>query len=128
MNLFLKLIFVCIAGVVLCLLVKKNSPEIALAISICIVLVCLTVIIRIAKALDSQFHTIEAFTYLSIEAFVPIIKCIAISVITQISCAICKDAGQTAVAYGLDFTGTIVLVLCMMPLINKLFQLVGGIL
>lgn len=128
MNLYLKLILVCVLGVVLSVLIKKNSPEIALILSISIIISCLLVIAKTSSVLEAQFRNIEAFSYLDMNAFGPLIKCVAISVITQISCAICKDAGHSAVAFGLEFTGSIAVVLCMMPLIESMFQLVGGIL
>ena len=128
MNLYFKLIFACILGGILALTVKKNSPEIAVLIGVCIVISTLIAAAEMISDLKSQFQSIELLTYLPKETFLPLLKCIAISVLTQISCALCKDCGQTAVAYGLEFTGSIVLILCMMPLIAALFQLIGGIL
>lgn len=128
MEIYLKLVSICILGGLFALIVKKHSPEISILICIATVLLAIWSAMDILTHLKSKFQTTELFSYLPRESFVPLVKCMAVSVITQIACGICKDVGQSAVAYSLEFAGGIVLVLCMIPLIDSLFQLLGGLL
>jgi stage III sporulation protein AD len=126
MYLYLKIIFVCVLGGILTAVVKKHSPEISLLLSIAIIAVCTSFVIDISMQIKTQSRSIDILSYMPTEMFLPMAKSIVVSVITQIACGLCKDSGQSAVAYGLEFTGNIVIILCMIPLIDMLFRVLGG--
>lgn len=128
MNVYVRLIFACVLGGILSVSVKKHSPEIAVVIGVSIVFACLMGAAEIISLVKQQFHSIELFSYLPQNTFLPLIKCIAVSIITQLACALCKDTGQSAAAYGIEFMGCMVIMLCILPLLEMLFQFIEGIL
>lgn len=127
MEFYFKIVVFSVLTGVFSLIVKKHSPEISFLISVAVVLVCCTTANGIVSQLKTHIQSYKIFSYFPQDIFLPLLKCTAISVITQISVSLCKDAGQSALASGIEFTGSIALVLCMMPLLDMLFQLIGGI-
>ena len=128
MEFFLKLVFISLLAGILALIVKKHSPEISFLISIAVILFGSATAIRVISQIKTHIQSYKILSYFPQDIFLPLLKCTAISVITQISVSLCKDAGQSAIASGLEFIGCIALVLCMIPLLDTLFQLIGGIL
>lgn len=128
MEIFLKLVFISLLAGILALIVKKHSPEISFLISIAVILFGSATAIRVISQIKTHIQSYKILSYFPQDIFLPLLKCTAISVITQISVSLCKDAGQSAIASALEFTGTVALVLCMMPLLDTLFRLIGGIL
>lgn len=128
MNIYLKLIFACVLGGLFSISVKKHSPEIAVVIGVSMIISCMMATAVLISLIKQQFQSLELLSYLPQNIFLPLIKCIAVSLITQLACGLCKDTGQSAAAYGLEFTGCVVLILCIMPLLEMLFQFIEGIL
>ena len=127
MEFYLKLVVFGVFAGVLALIVKKHSPEISILISVAVILVCFATVTGIVSQINSYIQSYEILSYFPQDIFLPLLKCIVISVIIQISVSLCRDAGQSAIASCLEFTGSIALILCMMPLLDTLFQLIGGI-
>ena len=128
MIIFLKLIFSRIIAAVLSLSIKKHNSEIAFLIIIASVMGCFSISVNLVQDYKSEILRVFETYHLSSDSFLPMLKCLIISFITQIACAICKDAGHSAVASSLELTGSIVITACMIPLFETLFQLIGGIL
>ena len=128
MTLYFKLLLVSILAAILSLTIKKHSPEISLLIMIASVFASISVTLSLISHIKTEVLESSFFNAVNRETFYPMLKCLGISFLTQISCGICKDAGQSAVAYGLEVTGGIVMILCVIPLLDSLFQIIGGIL
>ena len=57
---------------------------------------------------------------------VPVLKCLAIALVTKISVDLCRDASQTATASALEFAGTICAMSTVMPLLISVLKMLGG--
>lgn len=128
MSVYIKLLLGCLIAVILSLTVKKNNAEMALLIMITCVFFCLSTSASIASSYKSDLLNLFERLNLPINTFLPMFKCLLISFITQISCNLCKDAGSSAVACSLELAGNIAILICMLPLLEKMFQIIGGLL
>ena len=128
MNVFIKLAFVCIISAILGIFIKKYNPEISFLISIASLICCAAASIEFIIQLKQEYYAIKDTIYIDLNGIDVLLKCLAISSLTHLSCNICKDAGQGAAAFSLELTGNIVLIICMFPLISSLFQLVENLL
>ena len=127
MSLFLKLSACCILCGILSLSIKKHSPELSFVMMLASLIACVAVAADIFSEMKHQLSsTLDGM--IITEHFRPLLKCCCISIITQVSCGLCKDAGQAAAASGLEFVGSLVSVFCLLPLINALFSVIGGLL
>ena len=128
MSVYIKLLLGCIIAVILSLTVKKYNTEMAFMIMITCVIFCLSTAASILSSYKSDLlHLFERLS-LSFSTFLPLLKCLLISFVTQISCSLCKDAGSSAVACSLELAGNIAILICMLPLLEKMFQIIGGLL
>ena len=123
-----KLSFTCIISALFAVLIKKHSPEFSFLIGIAAIIACAMTSGLLITQVATEFRAIKEMTYINLLGIEILVKCLGISALTQLSCSLCKDAGQGAAACALELAGNLVLLLCMIPLIESLFQIVGDLL
>ena len=69
-----------------------------------------------------------ALTNLPLTLFVPVVKVTAIALVARFSCALCADAGQSALSSLLAAAGTLCALVCALPLMEALLEMVEGFL
>ena len=109
------------------LLLKKHNPETALMIGAATAAVLIGAALGILngfgelRRLSGQMIGKDSGLFLS-----PVLKCLAISIITKFSAEICKDASQNAAAAAVDFLGSVCALSVVMPLLLSVLQTIGG--
>lgn len=112
----------------LSIIVKKHTPEISMLIGIVFVIGCLFSIIELCFYLRSQLSALSRITQAYSEYFEPMYKCCGITIITQLCCGLCKDAGQNAVAVAFELMGVFMCLICTVPLIDQIICILGELL
>ena len=69
-----------------------------------------------------------SLTDLPLTLFVPVVKVTAIALVARFSCALCADAGQSALSSLLAAAGTLCALVCALPLMEALLEMVEGFL
>lgn len=110
------------------LLIKKSNPELALLLGAAAAIFCMFAAVRLCQQIGQQIQQWNRLTLLSGTFFVPLIKCLGISVVSQLGTNLCKDAGQSAAAMGLEICGNAAAAWCLLPLVNHLFTLIEELL
>lgn len=128
MDYILKLTAVCVITVIFSQLLKKNQPEMVLILGTCITIFSLFWIIDIYHGFVIRFKKWEYIVDLLNDYIMPLIKCFAISVISQYSVNLCKDAGQGAVASCLEVCSNIAVIWCVAPLFEQIFAIIEDLL
>ena len=125
MTILIKAAALAIAGAVLSLLLKRNAPELALALSIAISILAA----GLAMELVSQFREIIVLardqTGLSPAIVSPVLKCVGVGIVTRLAADLCKDAGQGAIASAVELCGAACAMVTAMPLIRSLLQMIS---
>ena len=119
----MKMSAVTITAAVLSLVVRKNNPEMALVFGLMTAVVCIW---GLSDLLGSLIEKIRQWQYnglIAQEFFTPLLKCLGISLVSQLGVGVCKDAGQSAAATGLELCGSVAAAWCLLPLIEHLFGL-----
>ena len=80
-----------------------------------------------ARALDFCERALS-LTDLPLTLFVPVVKVTAIALVARFSCALCADAGQSALSSLLAAAGTLCALVCALPLMEALLEMVEGFL
>ena len=57
----------------------------------------------------------------------PIMKCLAIAIVTRIASELCKDSAQNAAAAAVELAGTVCAVSTVMPLLMSVLKMIGGL-
>ena len=126
MELLIKSSAAALTAIVIGLLIKKSNPELSLLLSACTVAVILASVIGLAqgiKDLAEAVHTVSG----SKETLVsPVLKCVAIAVITKITTELCRDSSQASLASAVELAGTVCAVCIAMPLIMSMLKMIGA--
>ncbi|CEQ18407.1 stage III sporulation protein AD [[Clostridium] sordellii] len=123
----MKLVGLALVSTILCLIIKKDRPEMAMFIAI------LTGII-ILLSVTYQFNfIIESINELANKANIPtmyislIIKLIGIAYLMEFAIQICKDCGEGNIASKLEFGGKIIVMTMSFPILVSIIDMILNI-
>ena len=116
MDAALKLTALGLTAALLALVVKKQSPELALALSLCacalgagLLLKGIVPVLNLARSLADRAELDGSLT-------APLWKCLGLGLLTELSAAVCADAGQSALAKLVELGGGL---LCLVPFFSS---------
>ena len=106
------------------LLIKKSNPELSLMLGLGAAAVILLSSMNFAAGLRELAETVRKMTGGS-TLTAPVLKCLAIAVITRLSSELCRDSSQSAAACAVEFAGSICALSVSMPLILSVLTMIG---
>ena len=92
------------------------------------VLVGCAMLLPVLSELFDFCERVLLLTDLPLTLFVPVVKVTAIALVARFSCALCADAGQSALSSLLAAAGTLCALVCALPLMEALLEMVEGFL
>jgi len=119
----LKLCAVAVAAVVLTGLLRVYKPELALEAVICACLLLLLAIAGSFRESLSQLETLYGQLSYGRTYFPVILKALGIAYVTEFTSAICKDAGEKAIAGKVELAGKIAVFFTALPIFTSLLEL-----
>lgn len=125
MDIVIKGAAVGIISAVCALLIKKSNQEIGLVIAIAASAVICIAAAELFGSISDLIRYAISKSVLSSAIFLPIIKCVGIAIIVNISASLCKDAGQAGIASAVDVLGAAAAVFTALPLIKSLIEIIG---
>lgn len=123
-----RIVAVCLVGALLAVLLKKTSPDMALLLALA---VCLGVLAALTKGLEEVVTFLRELLEwggLSAELFVPLLKTVGIALISRTGGALCRDAGEGAMAGLVEMAGAFAAILVSLPLFRAAWQMLEGLL
>ena len=128
MDLVIKTAAAALTAAAAALVVKKSNPELALllsAVTVCVILISASGVLKNIVELSDTVKSV----YKGREIFIaPVFKCLAISIVTKISCELCRESTQNAMAAALELTGTLCALSSAMPMLKTMLKMIGGML
>lgn len=128
MELIVRIGAAAVLGAVVCLLLRRSNPELAIpAASV----VCAFALFTAADALRPVIRTLEqarSLSGLGEAYFLPVLKCVAIGLLTRAAADLCRDAGQGAMAGAVELGGTAAALYVSLPLLQTLLTLLEQLL
>ncbi|MGM9536691.1 MAG: stage III sporulation protein AD [Intestinibacter sp.] len=123
----MQIIGIAIISTVLCLVLKKDRPEIANFVAITAgVAILLSVVLKLN-------FIVEEINSLAERANIPsmyislIIKLIGIAYIMEFAVSLCKDCGENNIASKLEFGGKIIIMSMSFPILLSIIDVIIGI-
>ena len=123
-----KLTALALTAALLALVVKKQSPELALALTLCacalgagLVLSGLRPVLELASSLGRRAELDGTLT-------APLWKCLGLTLLTELAASVCADAGQNALAKLVELGGGILCVVVSLPLLQAVLALIEELL
>ena len=123
----MQIIGIAIISTALCLVIKKDRPEIAMIIGI------LTGLIILTSVIFKLGFIIESINNLANKANIPsiyitlIIKLIGIAYLMEFAIQLCKDCGEGNIASKLEFGGKIIVMTMSFPILLSIEEMVLNI-
>jgi len=128
MDLVIRAVILGVVGAVLCLVMRKNSPEVGLLLALAVALLVVGLGAQLIGAILDFAETLSAAAGLSPALLGPVLRTVGIAILTRLASDICKDAGQGAIASTVELTGTVAALYIALPLMQTVFQMIGGLL
>nr|WP_243196511.1 stage III sporulation protein AD [[Eubacterium] tenue] len=123
----MRLVGLALISTILCLIIKKDRPEMAMFIGI------LTGIMILLSVTYKFNFIIESINELADKANIPtmyislIIKLIGIAYLMEFAIQICKDCGEGNIATKLEFGGKIIVMTMSFPILISIIDIILNI-
>ena len=125
-----KLIAAALLFSVICLLLKKQAPELTLCLCVLVCALCFLSALPFFSPVLAFFHRLEDMTGLSGAVFAPLFKTAAIGLLAQMAGTICRDSGQQALAQAVEICSGFLSFYLALPLLEMVLSLlqtmIGG--
>jgi stage III sporulation protein AD len=119
-----QIVVIGIVASILALTLKRQNPEISLAISIVAGVIIFMIVIPQLKVVLEMFYKISQNTKLDKVYIAIVLKIIGIAYISEFGVQICKDAGEGAIASKIELVGKILIMLVSAPILVALMDLI----
>ncbi len=114
-----------LCAVLFAALVQKSNKEYALLISFVAVVVLLFVILQRAEPLVNELETLSGS--LGSSAVQLVLQAVGITVIGQTVSRVCKDAGESALAYTVDLAARVAVLLAALPMVGDILNFLSEV-
>lgn len=128
MELLIRLAALSLCAAAVTLLLRKSDEALALLLLLAAVIVGCALLLPALSELADFCTRALALTGLPAALFVPLLKVMAIALVARFSCALCADAGQSALSALLGAAGALCALVCALPLLEAVLSMVEGFL
>ncbi|MDR2939690.1 MAG: stage III sporulation protein AD [Clostridiales bacterium] len=119
-----QIVVVGIVSAVLAIIIKKQSPELGLAISIIASILIFMLLVPKLEAVFTIINNISSSLDVNITYISIIFKIIGIAYIAEFGSQICKDAGEASIASKIDLAGKALIMSISAPILLALVDLI----
>ena len=117
-----------VTGALLALTVKRHSGEFGALVSIAAALMIGVLTLELMRPVMTFAQSVRDKAGLSGGLFSPVIKTLAIGLVTEFGANLCEDAGEKAVASALRLCGGAAAFYALLPLLQSVLDLLDQIL
>lgn len=118
---------VAVVCAVLALTLKKDSAPLGWCLALAGGLVILWLGLDTLREGLAELGALLAMSGLNSDIYLPVVRVVAIGVLVRLAGALCKDAGQSALAAKLELVGTAAAVASCVPLFRQVLQYAGNL-
>lgn len=126
MELILKAAALALTAALIGIVLRRTNPEMTLLLSICTVILIMGAALGFAKSFTELAQTVQRIFGVSETLIKPVIKCVAVAIITKMTSDLCKDSSQAAAASAVELAGTVCALCIIMPLLMSMLTAIGG--
>ena len=128
MDLLLKASALLLVASLIGLLLRKNSPEMGLVLSLSAVTIVFFLTASVGEAFKEFAETVGKLTENGAALVYPVLKCLGIAILTRVTAELCRDASQAAASSAVELMGTVCALCVALPLILSIVKTIGGLL
>ena len=127
MSGIIKVAAAAVAAAVCAVTVRKQAPELGMALVICAGAV---ILLYCSGALSSAMELMDKLTEaggLSGQVAEPVIKTAGIAIVTRLAADFCRDAKEGGLASAVELAGTALALVTVLPLMSAVVDLLTGL-
>lgn len=126
MELIVKAAALALTAALIGIVLRRTNPELSLLLSICTVVLIMGEALGFAKSFTELAQTVQRIFGVSETLIKPVLKCVAVAIITKMTSDLCKDSSQAAAASAVELAGTVCALCIIMPLLMSMLTAIGG--
>lgn len=123
MELAFRAAALCVTAAVLALVIRQGSQTMGLLLTLCVAVAVLLFLLRSAAGLAAFFQELGEQSGLSPALLGPLYKTVGIALVIRTGSALCKDAGESALAATLETAGSVCALLTALPLLREVLRM-----
>lgn len=127
MDIF-KLAALAVTAALCALVIRKQVPELAAVLALTAGCLLLGQAVEAFSAVRGLADRLSRVGQLSAELWAPVWKTVGIGIVTRLTSAVCRDAGEGSVAAFLETAGAALALLCALPLVEAVLETIGALL
>ena len=124
----IKIALIGIVGILLALQIKAVKPEYAVYLCMGVSLLIFMGVTEQLQIIVDAIQAIETYLPLDQRYIKILLKIVGITYIAEFSSDLCKDAGESAIASGVELAVKAAVLLTALPLLNRLLSLLQEVL
>lgn len=127
MSDILKICALCILSIVLLVILREVNAKMSLMLKLCITVMlfalCVSWLFPIITYVNDLLDKGNISHYASL-----LIKCLCISLVSNICATVCRDAGEGSVGYFAELFGRIQIIILSLPIVDEILNVALGLL
>ena len=124
----MRAVFLCVAGALVCALLRQQKPEMRTAAALAVGLAALFLSLDGLGAGVDMLRRLSGEAGLKGESPLLLIRATGVALIAEFASQLCRDAGESALAGRVELAGRAALMGMTAPLLTGLLQRIEGIL
>ena len=124
MQEFLQVAVIGVVTVVFAGLLKRNSGELAILLTIGACVLMGVLIVRMTEPVLTFLGKLRNLAGLDTELMTPLLKTVGIGLLTQLAASVCTDAGESAIAKLIELCGGVLAIYLALPLLEAVIDLI----
>lgn len=113
-------------ALVLTTVLKKDAPAIAILLSLVAGVLILLRAFEMADGVLSNLTGLLEQGGIAQELYLPVLKCVGVTVVVRVMGALCRDNGQGALAAKIEIAGAVLALALCLPLVEQVLALASG--
>lgn len=118
-----QVVAVAIAAAVLSVVLRRHTPELALLLVLCAGIWMLRTVMGGLSAVLALMEELVGLAGLSEVLLEPVLKTVALSILTRVTAELCRGAGEGGIAAFVESAGTVLALVAALPLVRAVTQL-----
>ena len=115
---------IVLAALTLSLVLKKDAPAIAFLLVLTAGVILLLRVFSAAGSAAQRFSGLLSQCGLDSALYLPVCKAVGVAVVVRITAALCRDAGQSALAAKMEIAGAVLTLSVCLPLFEQVLDLI----
>ena len=124
----IQVVMVGILSAVLALTIKKQSPEIAILITLAATVLIFFMVLPLLGEVIGVFNHVGQMMDGGMRYVGLALRVVGVAYMAELGASVCNDANETAIAAKIDLAGRVIILIMAMPVIADIVRIVTGLL